>query len=83
MSTTKLKNIDIATFESFLKEMGCRKVKSGNDGHFKWKRQGCLRSIIFQTHIEPIPEHIIENNLRNLGITKKQFKDWLLSRKKK
>lgn len=83
MSTTRLGNVTIAVFEEFLAEMGCVKVASGNTGHYKWKREGCLRSIVFQTHKEPMPEFVIENNLRNIGITKKQFRDWLNARHKK
>ena len=83
MSTVKLSNITIAQFEAFLAYMGCEKVDSGNTGHFKWKRQGSIRAVVFQTHIEPIPEFVIANNLRNIGIIKKQFKDWLKAQNKK
>ena len=38
------------------------------------------RPIIFQTHIEPVPEFIIRNALRALGISKDQF--WEIVAKK-
>jgi hypothetical protein len=83
MSTTKLSNITIAEFEAFLSSVGCVKVESGNTGHYKWKKPGCIRSIVFQTHIEPIPEPVISSNLRSLEIPKKQLRDWLRSQHKK
>ena len=83
MSTTRLSNITIEVFERFLADVGCTPTRSGNSGHYKWKREGCLRSIVFQTHIDPMPEFVIENNLRNLGLTKKQFRDWLKTQHKK
>ena len=32
---------------------------------------------MFQTHIDPVPEFIIKNALRSLGITKNEFHDIL------
>lgn len=49
-------------------------------GHEKWHKNGCLRPIIIQTHIDPIPEFIIKNNLRSLGLTRKDFIDWMKRR---
>ena len=34
-------------------------------------------SIILQTHIDPVPEFIVKNNLRTLGLTRKDFIEWL------
>lgn len=42
-------------------------------GHEKWTRRDLTRPIIVQTHISPIPEFIIKNALRNMGLTKKDF----------
>ncbi len=44
-----------------------------NGGHEKWSKPGMLRPVIFQTHKEPIPEFIVKNILRNIGITKQEF----------
>ena len=41
------------------------------------EKGGCLRSVIIQTHIEPIPEFVLKNNLRTLGLTRKDFVNWL------
>jgi hypothetical protein len=47
---------------------------SGTEGgHEKWTRKDLMRPIIVQTHESPVPEFIIRNALRNLGLTKKDF----------
>ncbi len=48
-----------------------------NSGHEKWTRKDLTRPIIIQTHIDPIPEFIIKNALRNLNLTRKDFFDIL------
>lgn len=79
MNTYKLSNISIAQFREFLFEIGCTRI-SIEGGHEKWHKNGCLRPIIIQTHIDPIPEFIIKNNLRSLGLTRKDFIDWMKRR---
>jgi hypothetical protein len=32
-----------------------------------------LRNVVFQNHVEPIPEDIIKNNIRTIGISKEEF----------
>jgi len=76
MSTKHLRNISISQFESFL-ELACCKYTKVTGGHAKYLRSDLNRPIIFQTHIDPIPEFIVKNNLRLLGISKKQFWDIL------
>ncbi len=78
MTIRRLKNISISQFESFLELVHCKHVpsKSGG-GHIKYTRCDCLRPIIFQSHIEPVPEFIIKNNLRVLGYSKDDFFDVL------
>lgn len=55
MNTYKLSNISIAVFRRFLFDIGCARL-SIEGGHEKWHKKGCLRSIIIQTHIDPIPD---------------------------
>jgi hypothetical protein len=76
MSTKKLSNISIAQFQAFLDLVHCKQIGI-NSGHEKWTRVDLTRPIIFQTHINPIPEFIIKNNLRVLGYSKKDFFDIL------
>jgi predicted RNA binding protein YcfA (HicA-like mRNA interferase family) len=67
-----LSNITLAEFRGILSRLGLSKVRS-RGGHEVWTKDGMLRPIIIQSHIEPIPEFVIRNNLRNLGITKETF----------
>ena len=46
-------------------------------GHEVWSKSGLLRPVIIQTHIDPIPEFILKNNLRNMGKTRKEFEEFL------
>lgn len=55
-------------------------MESGNTGHEKWNKEGMLRIVVFQTHIDPIPEFIVHNNLRNMGLTASDLRTWLKER---
>lgn len=72
MNTRSLKNISIAQFKEFLKNAQCKYI-STNGGHEKWTRADAERPIIFQTHIDPVPEFIVRNNLRILGCSRDDF----------
>lgn len=72
MSTKHLRNITTSEFKIFLELVKCTFLEI-NSGHEKWTRIDLRRPIIFQTHIEPIPEFILQNNLRILGYTKKNY----------
>ena len=76
MNTYKLSNISISQFREFLFYIGCSRI-SVEGGHEKWHKEGCLRPVIIQTHIDPIPEFIVKNNLRPLGLTRNDFVEWL------
>ncbi len=69
-------NISIARYRRVLKHLGLSHIRT-KSGHEMWFRDGMLRNVVFQTHIEPIPEAIILNNLSTMGITKKEFDDVL------
>ncbi len=42
-------------------------------GHEAWKKPGLTRPIIFQTHVEPVPEMVVKNAIRDLGISREEF----------
>lgn len=67
-----LANITIAEFRSVLLRLGLTQCRT-KGGHESWMKKGMTRPVIFQTHIEPIPEFIVRNNLRNIGISKQEF----------
>lgn len=72
MSTKKLSNVSLSHYREFLIKAGCKYIRT-SDGHEVWSKKELTRPIIFQTHIDPIPEFIIRNALRSLGISKNQF----------
>jgi hypothetical protein len=74
MSTQSLKNITINEFKAFLELVLCKFIAI-NSGHEKWTRSDLRRPVIFQTHINPIPEFIVKNNLRILGYSKNDYFD--------
>ena len=80
INTYRTSNITIADFRLFLADNGLKEVESGNTGHEKWNKEGMLRPVVFQTHIDPIPEFIVHNNLRNMGLTASDLRAWLKER---
>src|SRR5206468_313275 len=42
-------------------------------GHEKWTRKDLFRPIIIQTHVDPVPEFIVKQILRNLKISREEF----------
>lgn len=74
--TRVLSNVSLSDFRKFLAYIGCKKV-SVSGGHEKWKKDGCVRSIVFQTHKDPIPKMVIYSNLKTLGFDREDFELWL------
>ena len=71
-----LRNISLSQYESFLELALCKYIKT-EGGHAKYFRSDLYRPIIVQTHVSPVPEFIIKNALRSLGLKKKHFWDLL------
>jgi hypothetical protein len=68
----KLSNISLSEYRQFLRAAGCTLLRTSG-GHEVWTRTDLTRPIIFQTHIDPVPEFIIRNALRALGISREEF----------
>ena len=75
MSTRKLSNIPLLDFRKFLQAQGLNVIKgpTGRGGHEKWSRKDLDRPITIQTHIDPVPEFIVKQVLRHLGMDRKAF----------
>jgi hypothetical protein len=67
-----LKNISLRLFRQFLISKGLKVIRT-NGGHEIWGGKQLLRPVVIQTHIDPIPEFVIKNNLRNMGVTIEEF----------
>lgn len=68
----KLKNISLKAFQQYLLHKGLKHIRT-KGGHEVWAGANLNRPIILQTHIDPIPEFIIRNSLRTLGVTVADF----------
>ena len=54
---------------------GLKMIRTAGD-HEVWARADLLRPVIFQDKIE-VPEFIIKNNLRTIGVTRQEFIKYL------
>ncbi len=63
--------VDWKRFEKFLLSEGCH-FKTKHSSHNKYKRPGLLRPIILPRY-KKLPDFIILNNLRTLGVTREYF----------
>lgn len=75
-----LKNIKLKDFRKFLEFKGLKLIRT-TGGHEVWSGKDLLRPVILQTHIDPIPEFIIRNNLRTLGSDRNELLRYLNSKK--
>jgi hypothetical protein len=61
MSTRKLSNIPLKDFRKFLSSQGLNIIKDsrGRGGHEKWSKSGMERPITIQTHVDPVPDLLL------------------------
>jgi predicted RNA binding protein YcfA (HicA-like mRNA interferase family) len=77
----KLSNISLADMRKALKGFGLNKIRT-KGGHETWSKAAMTRPITIQTHVDPVPEFIVQQIIRNLGITKKGFVEIIEEKKK-
>lgn len=70
-----LKNISLSVFREYLKHKGLNHIRT-SAGHEIWSGKNLLRPVILQTHIDPVPEFIIRNNLRTINSNRAEFEKW-------
>ena len=63
-----LKNISLKKFRSFLLFKGLKHIRTNGD-HEIWAAKHLNRPVVLQSNIDPVPEFIIRNNLRTMGLT--------------
>lgn len=76
MSAKHLRNVPLKLYRDFLIAQGCSCNRTSG-GHEHWSRKDLLRPITLQTHVDPVPEFIIKNTLKQLGLTKEDFLKWI------
>jgi hypothetical protein len=72
----KFKNISLRVFREYLIFCGLNHIRT-KGGHEVWSAKGLSRPVILQTHVDPVPEFIIKNNLRTMGKTANHFLEFL------
>jgi hypothetical protein len=72
----KFKNISLRVFREYLIFCGLNHIRT-KGGHEVWSAKGLSRPVVLQTHVDPVPEFIIKNNLRTMGKTANHFLDFL------
>lgn len=72
MSTKKLKNLTLRDIRAFLILVGCVKDRT-RGGHEAWRKPGLARPIIIQTHVDPVPEHVVRSIIKDLGVSRDRF----------
>ena len=71
-----LSNVSIAEFRAIMVLLGLTKVRT-KGGHEAWMKAGMTRPAIVQTHVNPVPEYVLRNNLRVIGISREEFLEML------
>jgi predicted RNA binding protein YcfA (HicA-like mRNA interferase family) len=71
-----LKNVSLSEFRKFLLFKGLKNIRN-KGGHEVWSRNDLRRPVVLQSHISPIPEFIIKNNLRAIGSTPEDLMKFL------
>ena len=72
MSTQHIRNISLRIFRQYLESKGL-KCQSTKGGHEKWAGHCVNRPITLQSHIDPVPEFVVRQALRTLGVDKEDF----------
>ncbi len=67
-----LSNVSLREMRALLTLLGLKVIRT-KGGHEAWRKAGMARSVIIQTHVEPVPEFVVKNAIRNLCMTRKDF----------
>ena len=67
-----LSNVSISEFRAIMLLLGLTKVRI-KGGHEAWMKADMIRPAIVQTHVDPVPEYVLRNNLRIIGIGREEF----------
>ena len=68
----KLSNITLKEFRAILASLGLHKMRT-KGGHEAWVRDGLKRTVIIQTHVDPVSELVVRKTINDLGISREEF----------
>ena len=72
---SQLSNLSFKDFCRFVEKQGCNHLRTEGD-HLIYVKPGLKRPLVIPRY-NPLPEFIVENNLRVLGISKKELREYL------
>ena len=78
----KLDTVSLSEFRKFLLSQRLE-LKGTSGGHEIWSKQGMVRPVVLQTHVDPVPRDHISSNLRSIPAEKNVLLAFLGSKKKK
>lgn len=55
-------------FRKFVQGEGCTYMRT-KGSHESWSKPGMMRPVVFQSNVKEVPEFIVKNNLKALGVT--------------
>ena len=55
-----------------LTALGLHKMRT-KGGHEAWVREGLKRTVIVQTHVDPVSELVVRKTINDLGLTREEF----------
>jgi predicted RNA binding protein YcfA (HicA-like mRNA interferase family) len=67
-----LSNISLKEFRAVLTALGLHKMRT-KGGHEAWVREGLKRTVIVQTHVDPVSELVVRKTINDLGLTREEF----------
>lgn len=65
-------NLTLSTVLRKLSHQGCKLIRS-EKGHDKYTKAILTRPIVVQNHIDPVPEFIVKQIMRTLGLSNKDM----------
>lgn len=74
----KLSNITLKEFRAILTALGLHKMRT-KGGYEAWVREGLKRTVIIQTHVDPVSELVVRKTINDLGISREKFIEMLES----
>ena len=74
----KLSNLTLKEFRAILTALGLHKMRT-KGGHEAWVREGLKRTVIIQTHVDPVSELVVRKTINDLGISREKFIEMLES----
>lgn len=68
----KSANVSLALMKKILIHEGCKCINA-DKGHEKYSKKSLLRPVVIQNHIDPVPEFIVKQIMRTLGLKNKDM----------